>query len=126
MTFIRLIPLIILTALLNTVAQLVLKMGMEKIGVFNFSLNNIIPIGIKIIFSPFVIIGILIYVMSLILWLLVLSRVPVNIAYPMGSFAYIFNAIGAYYLLGEHLSTVQIAGIFIIITGVYLLTHASH
>jgi multidrug transporter EmrE-like cation transporter len=117
-----LIPLILLTALLNTSAQLILKAGMGKIGEFSFTMNNLIPIGMKVIFSPFIMIGVVIYVMSLCLWLLVLSRVPVAIAYPMASIAYIFNAVGAYYLFGEHLSFPQIIGIFVIIFGVYLLT----
>jgi drug/metabolite transporter (DMT)-like permease len=119
------IPLILLTALLNTAAQLMLKTGMEKIGEFSFSAQNIIPIGMKIILSPFVVVGVIIYVMSLALWLLVLSRVPVSIAYPMASMAYILNAIGAYYLLGEHLALPQIIGIFVIIFGVYLLAQHS-
>lgn len=117
-----LIPLIILTALLNTAAQLVLKAGMEKIGEFNFALNNILPIGLKVVFSPFIITGIFIYVLSLTLWLLVLSRVPVGIAYPMSSMAFIFNAIGAYFIFDEHLAFPQVIGIFVIIFGVYLLT----
>ena len=120
--YMSILPLIILTSLLNTAAQLILKMGMEKIGEFNFNFHNVVPIGLKIILSPFVIGGIIIYIFSMTLWLLVLSRMPVNIAYPLSSFGYILNAVGAYYLLGEHLSYLQITGIFVIIFGVYLLT----
>jgi hypothetical protein len=42
---------------------------------------------------------------SLIVWILGLSRVPVSIAYPLLSLGYVINAIGAYYLLGEALTT---------------------
>jgi len=120
--FFALIPLIILTALLNTSAQLILKAGMEKVGEFSFNANNLLPVGLKVIFSPFIMTGIVIYIVSLCLWLLVLSRVPVSIAYPMGSMAYVFNAVGAYFLFGEHLSYLQVIGIFVIILGGYLLT----
>ena len=120
--YLTLIPLIILTTLLNSAAQLILKAGMDRVGEFSFTTNNIIPIGLKVVFSPFVIIGIIIYVVSLCLWLLVLSRVPVNIAYPMSSLGYVFNAIGAYYIFSESLSYPQVIGIFVIIFGVYLLT----
>jgi drug/metabolite transporter (DMT)-like permease len=118
---VSIIPLILLTVVLNTAAQLILKMGMEKIGVFSFAIENIVPVGLKLILSPFIMVGVLIYVFSLMMWLLVLSRAPVNIAYPMTSLAYIFNAIGAYYLFGEHLSYFQILGICLIILGVYFL-----
>jgi drug/metabolite transporter (DMT)-like permease len=114
-------PLIILTAILNTAAQLLLKIGMDNIGEFSFTAANTLPIALKVITSPFIIIGMVVYVVSVTLWLLVLSRVPVGIAYPMTSLAYIFSAIAAYYLLGEHLSYLQVIGIFIIIFGVYLI-----
>lgn len=117
-----LILLVLITAILNTSAQLILKAGMEKIGEFSFTMNNILPIGMKVILSPFIITGIVIYVVSLALWLLLLSRVPVGIAYPMMSLGYIFNAIGAYFIFGEYLSYPQVMGIFVIIFGVYLLT----
>src|SRR5476651_1452261 len=113
-----LISLILITAILNTSAQLLLKAGMQKIGEFNFAVNNILPVGLKIAFLPFIMTGLVIYVVSVALWLLVLSRVPVGIAYPMTSLAYIFNAIGAYFIFGEHLSYPQVMGIFIIIFGV--------
>ncbi len=116
-----LILLILITALLNTSAQLILKAGMEKIGEFNFAVNNILPIGMKVIFSPFIITGIVIYVVSLSLWLLLLSRVPVSVAYPMSSMGFVFNAVGAYFIFGEHLSYPQVIGIFVIVLGVYLL-----
>ncbi len=116
-----LILLILITALLNTSAQLILKAGMEKIGEFNFAVTNILPIGMKVIFSPFIITGIVIYVVSLSLWLLLLSRVPVSVAYPMSSMGFVFNAVGAYFIFGEHLSYPQVIGIFVIVLGVYLL-----
>lgn len=118
---ISVIPLVLLTALLNTAAQLMLKMGMSKIGEFTFSFQNILPIGMKILSSPFVILGLFIYVVSVMLWLLVLSRTPVNIAYPLTSLGYVFNAIGAYFIFQEQLSYLQMAGIVSIILGVYLL-----
>jgi len=115
------IPLIILTAILNTVAQLLLKAGMDEVGNFSFTWDNFTPIAMKVVFNPFIIFGLFIYVFSVTLWLLVLSRVPVAVAYPMTSLGYIFSAIAAYFLFGEHLSVPQICGIFIIIFGVYLI-----
>lgn len=115
------ILLILLTAVLNTAAQLLLKAGMSRIGEFGFAAHNFMPIALKIISSPFILLGLLIYVTSVSLWLLVLSRVPVSIAYPMTSLAYIFNVLGAYIIFGEHINLIQILGIFVIIFGVYLI-----
>lgn len=113
--------LIILTVLLNTAAQLALKAGMLQIGVFGFSWENLIPITLKIIASPWIIFGMVVYVGSVSMWLMVLSRTPVSIAYPMSSLGYITSAIAAYYLWGEDLTLTRIAGIIVILIGVYLV-----
>ena len=63
--------------------------------------------------------------MSVVVWLLVLSRVQVSYAYPMLSIGYIVNAVAAYYLFGEDLSFIRIAGIVVIIMGVYLISRSS-
>lgn len=116
--------LILLGVLLNAAAQLLLKAGMMQIGHFSFSLANLIPIGLKIMMSIPIITGLCAYVVSVVVWLLVLSRVPVSYAYPMLSIGYIVNAIAAYYLLGEAMSVLRITGIFVIIAGVYMVSQA--
>ena len=106
---------------LNACAQLFLKLGMTRIGEFTFTLNNLWPIGWKVATNYFVILGLFCYIISVILWLMVLSRVPVGIAYPMVSIGYIITAVAGYFLLGEMLTTIRIIGIVVIILGVYLV-----
>ena len=113
--------LIVLTTLLNTAAQLALKAGMIQVGSFDFSWENILPIILKVAASPWIIIGMTIYVSSVTVWLMVLSRVSVSIAYPMASLGYITSAIAAYYLWGEDLTPTRIVGILVILVGVYLV-----
>lgn len=115
-------PLILLGVLLNAAAQLLLKAGMNKIGHFEFSFANVWPIALKVMANPPIITGLVAYVVSVVVWLLVLSRVQVSYAYPMLSIGYIVNAVAAYYLFGESLSAIRIAGIFVIIAGVYLVS----
>ena len=115
------LALILLTACLNTAAQLLLKLGMTRVGEFSFTAHNFAPIAMKVVSSPFIVLGMIIYVISVSLWLLVLSRVPVGIAYPMTSLAYIFNVLGAYIIFSEQITLIQIAGILVIILGVYLI-----
>lgn len=118
--------LILLGVLLNAGAQIMLKSGMSQIGHFDFSMANLIPIGYKVIGNPPIITGLSMYVMSVAVWLLVLSRVQVSFAYPMLSIGYIVNAIAAYYLFGEPLTSMRIFGMFVIIAGVYLVAQSSH
>ena len=114
--------LILLGVLLNAAAQLLLKAGMTQIGHFEFSLANVIPIALKVMVNLPVIAGLFTYVVSVVVWLLVLSRVQVSYAYPMLSIGYIVNAVAAYYLFGENLSIMRATGILVIIAGVYLIS----
>jgi multidrug transporter EmrE-like cation transporter len=116
--------LIILGVMLNASAQLLLKAGMNQIGHFEFNLANTIPIALKVIENPPILAGLFFYVMSVFVWLLVLSRVQVSFAYPMLSLGYIVNAVAAYYFFGEPLSSIRVMGIFIIIAGVYLIAQS--
>jgi multidrug transporter EmrE-like cation transporter len=117
--------LIILGVLLNTAAQLALKAGMGQIGQFEFSVANVVPIGLKVIGNLPIISGLTMYVVSVAVWLLVLSRVQVSYAYPMLSIGYVVNALAANYLFGEPLSSMRVLGIFIIIAGVYLVAQSN-
>lgn len=117
-------PLILLGVLLNAAAQLLLKEGMRRIGFFEFAWSNAWPIGLQVAANPFVVAGIFLYVVSVGVWILVLSRVEVSFAYPMLSIGYIVNAVAAYYLFQENLSVTRIAGILVIIGGVYLVTRS--
>ena len=118
------LPLILLGVLLNAAAQLLLKEGMRRIGHFAFAWANVIPIGMQVAVSPFILAGLFSYVVSVMVWILVLSRVQVSFAYPMLSIGYIVNAVAAYYLFDESLSLTRIAGIVVIVGGVYLITRS--
>ncbi len=116
------LPLIMLGVLLNATAQLLLKEGMRRIGHFTFAWANAIPIGLQAAMSPFILAGLFSYAVSVVVWMLVLSRVEVSFAYPMLSVGYIVTAIASYYLFHEDLSASRIAGIVVIIAGVFLIT----
>ena len=121
----RYIPLIFLGVMLNAAAQLVLKKGMIDIGQFSFSMDNLVPIGVRVLTSPFVMLGVAFYVVSLVVWLMVLSRVDVSYAYPMLSVGYIVAALAGRYLFQEPLGLVRWAGIAVICLGVFLITRSA-
>ncbi len=110
--------------LLNTTAQLCLKAGTSRVGEFAYSLENIIPIGWKLATQPFIIAGLACYVVSVVVWIAGLSRVPVSVAYPMLSIGYVVGAVAAWWLFGESLSSQKMAGITFIIIGVWLVARS--
>jgi len=113
--------LILTGVLLNAAAQLLLKAGTNVIGHFDFHLDNVLPIGLRLAFEPHIFGGLCCYVVSVVIWIMALSRVPVSVAYPMLSIGYIVNAFAAAYLFGEAVTAQKLAGIGFIIVGVYLV-----
>ena len=116
------LPLILTGVFLNAVAQLALKQGAGRLGDLAFSWNNVIPIGIQVIFNPWIFLGLFLYGVSVVLWILALSRVEVSFAYPLLSIGYILVAIAGYFLFNEPLSMSKIFGILLIIAGVIFLS----
>lgn len=109
---------------LNAIAQLLLKAGTNAVGAIHLSLENVIPIGLKLATQLPIIGGLSCYVLSVVVWIIGLSRVDVTIAYPMLSLGYVINAIGAWYFLGEMLSAQRLVAITVILLGVALLARS--
>ena len=110
--------------LLNAGAQLLLKAGTNVLGVITLTRENWAGQFGRMAVEPHLLGGILCYGVSVIVWILGLSRVPVSIAYPMLSLGYIVNAIAAYYLFGESLTLARWLGIGFIIVGVWLVARS--
>ncbi len=102
--------LVLAGVLLNAAAQLLLKAGTNAVGPFEFAAANALPVGMKLALEPHILGGIACYVVSVVVWILALSRVEVSIAYPMLSIGYVVNAVAAYYLFGEAVSAMGRAG----------------
>ena len=117
--------LILTGVLLNAAAQLLLKAGTNVVGQFEFSMENALPVGMRLATEPHILGGMLCYVVSLVVWSMGLSRVEVSVAYPMLSIGYVINAVAAWYLFGESVSALRLAGIGFIIVGVFLVAKSS-
>jgi multidrug transporter EmrE-like cation transporter len=116
--------LILTGVLLNAAAQLLLKAGTNAVGHFEFHADNVLPVGMKLAFEPHILGGMACYVVSLVVWIMALSRVPVSIAYPMLSIGYVVNAGVAYFWLGEAVTPMRMVGIGIIVLGVYVVARS--
>ena len=109
---------IIFGVLLNAVAQLLLKAGARNVGEIHLTMQNLFSVGLKVASQLPIIVGLTCYVLSVVLWIIALSRVDVSIAYPMLSLGYVVTAVGAWYLFGEALSAQRLLAICVILVGV--------
>ena len=115
------LPLILLGVLLNAIAQLLLKQGMLHIGSFGLDVATLSSIAPKIIASPFVWAGLISYVVSVAVWLVVLSRVDVSYAYPMVGLGYVFATVVAWAAFHENVSLMRLVGMLIVCAGIYII-----
>ena len=113
--------LLIVNVFLTVIGQILMKQGMNQIGKIGGSLTDIVPKLIQALTNPFVIGGISVYGFTTMLWLIILSRVKLSIAYPMLSLGYIFSIFFAWLLFRESVPKVRILGAVVIWLGVYLV-----
>jgi drug/metabolite transporter (DMT)-like permease len=106
---------------LNAAAQLFLRSAMGRLGSDALSLGDLGPMLPRLLVSPPLLGGLGCYGVSLLLWLVVLSRLPVSVAYPLQSLGYVLVALAARSLLGETLSVHKVAALTLIVLGVALL-----
>lgn len=113
--------LLVLGVLLNAGAQFALKSAMVTVGPIHFS-GQAWGISLQqLLINPWLWLGLFAYVVSVALWLVVLSWFDVSVAYPMLSLGYVVNAVAAHYFLSEPLSALRVSGIVVILLGVFLL-----
>lgn len=110
--------------LLNTGAQLGLKAATRATGPINVAVGNMRPAAIALAGEPAFWAALAAYGLSVLVWIIGLSRVPVSQAYPLLSLGYVVTAVLAWWLLGEALSAARMTGIGIIIVGVVLVTRS--
>ncbi len=110
--------------LLNAGAQLLLKAGTNRLGVLTLDVDSWTTTLWRMATESYFVLGIAFYAISVFVWILGLSRVPVSVAYLMLSLGYVVNAIAAYYLFGEAVTAQRWLGIGFIIVGVYLVARS--
>jgi multidrug transporter EmrE-like cation transporter len=118
------LALVLTGVLLNAIAQLLLKAGAGAITDIDLKPANALAIAGKVMFNLPIIAGLGCYAISVVVWILALSRVEVSIAYPMLSVGYVLNAVAAWWLFGESLGAMRVAGIAVIIVGVWLVARS--
>ncbi len=115
---------LMLGVLLNAGAQLGLKAATATTGPIAATGSSLWASGLQLAVVPAFWLALVSYGLSLIVWIVGLSRVPVSQAYPLLSLGYVVTAVLAWLLLGEALSGQRLLGIAVIIVGVVLVARS--
>lgn len=114
------IVLILIAMSLGAFGQLFMKMGMQAIG--QVSVTQIITEKLtQIATEKFIVAGVLLYVLSLGVWLAVLSKSELSFAYPLIGLSYVVVAVLSSVFLHENLTAFRIFGIALIVAGVFFV-----
>ena len=109
--------------LLNALAQLGLKAATRVTGPLVVG-DSGLRRGLELLAVPSLWYALCAYGLSVIVWLVGLSRVPVSQAYPLLSLGYVINIGLAWWLLGEVPNVQRVGGIAIIVLGVVVVSRS--
>lgn len=115
--------LILVSICLSAFSQISLRYGMTRPQVAEALAGDTGPIGVglAILKSPFVMIGLFAFGLSAVLWLFVLSKIPVSFAYPFVSLGIVLTTGTGVLLLHESISPTSAIGIAVIVCGIVLV-----
>ena len=112
---------IIFIVIIISIAQTLIKTGMNKIHISEFLNIFNIAVIINIITNWYVVGGFALYAMTLVLLLGVMSKEDVSFVYPLLSIGYIVTAIFAIIFLNEFVSVLRWGGIALIFLGSFFI-----
>jgi drug/metabolite transporter (DMT)-like permease len=115
--------LILISILIAVGGQVLLKIGITRIGINNFnSLGAFGEFFSGIIKSPLVLTGLFLYVISAALWMIVLSTVDLSFAYPFLGVTYVMILLVSKFILKEDVNPLRWIGALIITAGVVVIS----
>ena len=108
----------------SAVGQILLKMGMNKMGPLTLTVNEFIHTLWRMLTNPYVVVGLGIYVLGTVFWLAALSRVDLSFAYPFASLSYIIMLVASALLFKEEITPMRLAGTLVVGVGVLLISRS--
>ena len=110
--------------LLNAFAQLWLKAATRISGPLVASDAAVTSRALQLLTVPSLWYALTAYGLSVVVWIIGLSRVPVSQAYPLLSLGYVLNIGLAWWLFGEVPNAQRVIGVGVIIAGVVLVARS--
>jgi multidrug transporter EmrE-like cation transporter len=114
-----------LSILLGACGQILMKHGMSQLGEINGISQLVSPNTLlKLITNWAVILGVILYIITLPLWLGALSTLNVSFMYPLLSLGYIITAVIALIFLKENITLLRWVGTVVVIIGCFFIGRA--
>ena len=112
---------ILVAVLTGAFAQTMMKMGTTKLG--EFGDTPFFEYLLKLVFSPLILLAIASYGFGVIFYMFMLSRLDLSFLYPvMTALGLVFATVVSAVLFRETISVLRLAGIAVVIGGVFLVS----
>jgi drug/metabolite transporter (DMT)-like permease len=109
--------LILINILCLVFGQTAWKYGMQNVHLQ----GSLIAKFFQFVFSPFILLGFALYIIATVVWMYLLSKLPLSFLYPLQSLAYVFSIVIAILIFKEHVPAIRWVGTGVILLGVYLI-----
>lgn len=110
---------------LNALAQIALRKAMLSTPALPQEMSEYFTFIINFILNPWFVAGMSCYVISIGLWMAVLGKVEVSLAYPLLSIGYIITAVIGYFFLNEDVNMMRLTGLVLICTGIIFISRSA-
>ena len=114
----------ILSIALLAAGQSLLKYGLMRAGGVNFGGGDILKGFRTILTTPQIIMGFVCYGLSSLLWLDVLSKLDISLAFPLVSLTYVITLFVGGFFFGEVITLTRVLGVLVIVGGVALVAQS--
>ncbi len=116
------IALLVVSVVFATAGQLTLKAAMESIGrIGSAQVSEAGQTLVRALKEPLLWIGLILFGISALFWLVVLSRVDLSLAYPFVGISYVVVVALARFMFHENVPTLRWIGVSIIAIGIALI-----
>jgi drug/metabolite transporter (DMT)-like permease len=121
----RLLLLILLSVTLSGIAQVSFKMGVSTPGVREaMTSGGVSQLVMAFLLSPAVLAGLAMYGVGTLIWLSVLARIDLSLAYPFVGLSFLLTAILGHFLFHEAFHAGRILGTALVVAGVVLVARS--
>jgi len=120
-----LLGLIVLSVACSALAQMALKTGMSNASVQSaLAAQNWPDLIWRSLVNGYTVSGLSLYGLSVMVWLLVLARIDVSVAYPFVGLGFILTMVLGAVLLHEPVGTMRVIGTLLVAIGVILISRS--
>lgn len=107
---------------LATAGQLMLKSGMTRVGyIGSVRLERPLQVLGEVVRTWQVLLGLTLFALSAVTWLVVVSRIPLSLAYPFAGITYVLLLLFSKFVLREQVPHLRWLGVALIVAGIVLV-----